>query len=253
MSWTFGLGRGVWLLPLDLTFRTVGIRYGWLKWLFETVPPPVLAVTGQLRAERAAWRAIRRVPAYRDYLERNQIDADGLPPAGILRAVPETDKARYIDRTRSTDGASTDGSAYKGVTIDESSGSTGTPYNWIRGPPNDREVAQRNIAFFARYAFGDRRPGHAQRVLDGRMGAGFNMSLGMNRHGLVKSIGPDIQKILSTLTVLGPTYVTSSAATRRSSSTCSTRAIGRAFRGSLPDVRPRRWGRDGRGAARPAP
>ena len=97
MSWTFGLGRGIWLLPLDLTFRSVGIRYGWLKWLFETVPPPVLAVTGQLRAERAAWRAIRRVPAYRDYLERNQIDPDGLPPAGILRAVPETDKARYID------------------------------------------------------------------------------------------------------------------------------------------------------------
>ena len=39
MSWTFGLGRGIWLLPLDLTFRSVGIRYGWLKWLFETVPP----------------------------------------------------------------------------------------------------------------------------------------------------------------------------------------------------------------------
>src|SRR3954453_2684519 len=49
MSWTFGLGRGVWLLPLDLTFKSVGIRYGWLKSLFETVPPPVLAITGQLR------------------------------------------------------------------------------------------------------------------------------------------------------------------------------------------------------------
>ena len=40
----------------------------------------------------------------------------------------------------------------------------------------------------------------------GAWAAGFNMSLGMMRHGIVKSIGPDLDKILSTLTVLGPTY-----------------------------------------------
>ncbi len=34
----------------------------------------------------------------------------------------------------------------------------------------------------------------------------MNMSLGMMRHGIVKSIGPDVDKILSTLTYLGPTY-----------------------------------------------
>ena len=40
----------------------------------------------------------------------------------------------------------------------------------------------------------------------GAWAAGFNMSLGMLRHGIVKSIGPDIDKILSTLAYLGPTY-----------------------------------------------
>ena len=40
----------------------------------------------------------------------------------------------------------------------------------------------------------------------GSWAAGFNMSLGMMRHGIVKSIGPDIDKILSTLAYLGPTY-----------------------------------------------
>ena len=40
----------------------------------------------------------------------------------------------------------------------------------------------------------------------GAWAAGFNMSLGMMRHGIVKSIGPDIDKILSTLTYLGPSY-----------------------------------------------
>ena len=169
------------------------------------MPPPILAITGRLRAERATWRAIRRVPAYRDYLERNRIDPDGLPPAAILRAVPETDKASYIDPypmdQRCVDGRI----AFKGVTIDESSGSTGTPYNWIRGAA-ERSVAQRNIAFFARYAFGAGDLVTLNAFSMGAWATGFNMSLGMNRHGLVKSIGPDIPKILSSLTAIGPSH-----------------------------------------------
>jgi phenylacetate-CoA ligase len=203
VAWTFGLGRGVWLLPLDLTFRVVGIRYGWLKWLFATVPPRALALTGRLRAERAVWRAIRRVPAYRAYLESTGLDPDRLPPAAILRAVPETDKQAYIDpypiAQRCIDGRI----AFKGVTLDESSGSTGTAYNWIRGAA-ERTVAQRNIAFFARYAFGAGDLVTLNAFSMGAWATGFNMSLGMTRHGLVKSIGPDIPKILSSLTVLGP-------------------------------------------------
>jgi phenylacetate-CoA ligase len=205
VAWTFGLGRGIWLLPLDVAFRTIGIRYGWLKWLFESMPPRSLAVTGRLRAERATWRAIRRVPAYRDFLERNRIDPDGHPPAAILHVVPETDKASYIDPypmdERCVDGRM----AFKGVTIDESSGSTGTPYNWIRGAA-ERSVAQRNIAFFARYAFGAGDLVTLNAFSMGAWATGFNMSLGMNRHGLVKSIGPDIPKILSSLTVIGPSH-----------------------------------------------
>ena len=203
MAWIFGLGRRAWLLPLDVTFRVVGIRYGWLRWLFATVPPQVLALTGRLRAERAVWRAIRRVPAYRAYLTSAGIDPDRLPPAAILRAVPETDKQTYIDRytieQRCVDGRI----AFKGVTIDESSGSTGTPYNWIRGA-TERTVTQRNIAFFARYAFGAGDLVTLNAFSMGAWATGFNMSLGMARHGLVKSIGPDIPKILSSLTLLGP-------------------------------------------------
>jgi phenylacetate-CoA ligase len=40
----------------------------------------------------------------------------------------------------------------------------------------------------------------------GAWAAGFNMSLGMMRHGIVKSTGPDLDKILSTLRYLGPGY-----------------------------------------------
>ncbi|TAK01457.1 MAG: phenylacetate--CoA ligase family protein [Chloroflexota bacterium] len=203
MAWAFGLGRNAWLLPLDLTFRFIGIRYGWLKALFVTMPPALLRLTGRLRAERAAWRAIKRVPAYRAHLRAAGIDHDRLPPAGILEAIPETDKRSYIDlhplAERCVDGRI----RFKGVTIDESSGSTGTPYNWIRGAA-ERNVAQRNIAFFARYAFGDEELVTLNGFSMGAWATGITMSQGMVRHGLVKSIGPDIGKILASLRVLGP-------------------------------------------------
>ncbi len=93
-----GFGRGIWLLPLDVLFRTVGLRYSWLKALFIFTPAPLVRGIGQMRAERAAWRATRRVPAYRKFLEESAVDAAGLFPLGILSRLPETDKGNYVDR-----------------------------------------------------------------------------------------------------------------------------------------------------------
>ena len=79
------------------------------------------------------------------------------------------------------------------------------PYNWIRGR-REREVAHRNIAFFARYAYGTAPLVTINAFSMGAWATGFNMSLGIMRHGIVKSVGPDIDKILSTLAYLGPGY-----------------------------------------------
>jgi phenylacetate-CoA ligase len=204
-AWLVGLGRGLWLFPLDVTFRTVGLRYGWLKALFQLTPAPVLASIGQLRAERAAWRALHDVPAYWRYLVGKGVRGDDLFPLGILGRLPETDKASYIDRYPLLERCVHGAIPYPGTTIDESSGSTGTPYNWIRGP-RERTVAHRNIGFFARYAFGRRELVTLNAFSMGAWATGFNMSLGMMRHGIVKSIGPDVDKLLSTLGYLGPGY-----------------------------------------------
>ena len=204
-AWLIGLGRGAWLFPLDVIFKTVGLRYGWLTQLFRRTPPRLLAGLGQLRAERASWRAAKRVPAYRDFLEQAAVDPDDLFPFGILGRLPETDKRNYIDRYGLMERCVGGSVPYPGTTIDESSGSTGTPYNWIRGR-REREVAHRNISFFARYAFGEGPLVTLNAFSMGAWAAGMNMSLGMTRHGIVKSIGPDIDKLLSTLTYLGPSY-----------------------------------------------
>jgi phenylacetate-CoA ligase len=200
-----GIGRGLWLFPLDVTFRTVGLRYGWLKALFTWTPAPLLRGVGRLRAERAAWRATRSVPAYEAFLKASGIEVGSLFPLGILSHLPETDKADYVDRYGLLERCVRGEVPYPGTTIDESSGSTGTPYNWIRSR-REREVAHRNIGFFARYAFGTAPLVTINAFSMGAWAAGFNMSLGMMRHGIVKSVGPDLDKILSTLTYLGPSY-----------------------------------------------
>ena len=79
-AWLVGLGRGAWLLPLDVTFRAIGLRYGWLQALFRWTPARILAGLGQLRAERAAWRAAKNVPAYRQFLADSGVAADDLFP-----------------------------------------------------------------------------------------------------------------------------------------------------------------------------
>ncbi len=197
-----GVGRGLWLFPLDVVFRTVGLRYGWLRALFSVVPAPILAGVGRLRAERAAWRATRQVPAYRRFLEEAGVEPDSLVPLGILTRLPETDKKSYVDRFGLIERCIGGRVPFAGTTIDESSGSTGAPYDWIRGS-RERAVAHRNIGFFARYAFGTEPLITINAFSMGAWAAGFNMSLGMMRHGIVKSTGPDLDKIISTMGRLG--------------------------------------------------
>ncbi len=105
-AWLIGLGRSVWLFPLDATFKTVGLRYGWLTLLFKRTPPSILAGLGRLRAERAAWRAARNVPAYRDFLVRNAVDPDDLFPFGILAGCPRPRSRTTSTRTTSWSAAS---------------------------------------------------------------------------------------------------------------------------------------------------
>ena len=200
-----GIGRQVWLAPLDAMFAIAGLRYGWLRIVFARAPSVILNGLGQLRAERAAWRANRRVPAYAKFLAAEGIDAAALFPLGILRRLPETDKASYINRFSLAERCVGGAFPYVGTAVDESSGSTGRPYNWIRGR-SELDVAHRGVAFFARYTFGTAPVFAINAFSMGAWATGFNMSLGLLRHGMVKSTGPDLEKILSTLRDFGPAY-----------------------------------------------
>jgi len=146
--------------------------------MFRLLPPSYLAWASRVKARRAYYRAIHQVPAYRQFLH-----AEGSP------LVPETDKENYI-KPYETAARCVGGSFVNGRTmIDESSGSTGTPYNWIRSEA-ERHIAHRNISFFARYCFGSEPIVTINAFSMGAWATGFNMTLALNHNGIVKSTGP---------------------------------------------------------------
>ena len=191
------------LLPaIGLGLKLASLDYGTMRWTLERTPP---AVTDRLSRERAletARHAARRVPAYRQLLEAQAID-----PARIrsLAELPETDKAGYIDRWSLPDRCLDGRLPLRGTTIDESSGSTGTPYNWARGEA-ERKHVRRMISFFARYTFGDRPLVVLNAFSMGAWATGMTTAIALEGNGLVKATGPQIDKILGTMRQLGTAY-----------------------------------------------
>ena len=144
-SWTdrlhfLALGPREWLLFL------VCITYRSFLRSFQLLGPGYLSWTSRIRARRAFFRAVREVPAYARFIGERGMETDG---------PPEIDKDSYV-KVFPTEQRCVGGElpAVR-VAIDESSGSTGTPYNWVRGV-REREHSHRFISYFARYCFGSK-------------------------------------------------------------------------------------------------
>ena len=191
------------LLPVvGIGLKLASLDYGTMRWTLERTPS---AVTDRLSRERAletARHAARRVPAYRQLLEEHAHD-----PAKIqsLQTLPETDKAAYVDRWSLSERCVDGRIPLRGTTIDESSGSTGTPYNWVRGDAERRHV-RRMISFFARYTFGDRPLVVLNAFSMGAWATGMTTAIALEGNGLVKATGPQIEKIIGTMQQLGTGY-----------------------------------------------
>src|SRR6478736_4541955 len=136
--------------PLELILRLGESRYSLFRRALTSASPELLARLGAWRAVYAADSARRRVPAYREFAADHGVtDRD----IATLR-LPYTDKRGYIDRydvvSRCVDGV-LPGS---GIAIDESSGSTGTPYNWVRSR-RERDTIETSVSHFTHYLYGE--------------------------------------------------------------------------------------------------
>jgi phenylacetate-CoA ligase len=154
---------------------------------------------GRRRAELAAIRAYRTVPAYRDFLNRA-----GLRSArGPFEQLPVMSKDAYV-RAYPTEQRCVNGTFLeRGVAIDESSGSTGRPYNWVRGI-DERRRARLELARMLEWGLGDRPRIAINAFSMGAWATGVNVGEALELCGVVKSTGPDVDKILHTLEFFGP-------------------------------------------------
>lgn len=192
------VSRRVLLKPVDWLLRVVGPRYRVFLWIITRAPAPVLARLGKWRATRAREHAIRRVPAFASFMAAQPLGPDSF-------ATPYTDKDNYI-RAFDIEARCVDGRLmFKDAAIDESSGSSGAPYNWVRSH-DERKVSHIFISHFARHCYGDEPFITINAFSMGAWATGLNMGIALQRNSIVKNTGPDLGKIFSTLDFFGHGY-----------------------------------------------
>ena len=178
-----------------------GARASWhsYKLLFApAITEGVRSRLGMLRARAVAWSAQRDVPAYRAFVEEH-----GLRPGMRFEDLPIMDKPGYVQRFPIAATCRGGVLPMRGGVIDESSGSSGTANNWVRGPA-ERRATRRQIQHAARATFGDRDFIVLNAFALGPWATGMTVSAALGERYLVKSIGPDVGKLRATLELFGP-------------------------------------------------
>ena len=166
-------------------------------------------ILGKIRAVRVYRYALKRVPAYRDYMSQQHYQGPRIMLTGAsLRDVPEIDKATYIKKYYLTEKLSDGVLPKAGVMLDESSGSSGKPTSWARGA-KERRFTRRIIQVAFKRLIEDQNVIVINTFAMGAWSTGFNTSLSLLEISRVKSTGPDLTKAIDTLLELGPqfTYV----------------------------------------------
>jgi phenylacetate-CoA ligase len=202
----FALG-GAALVLVSLA-RTTIARWPWGTALLVRFGARLASAAGPAAAVLTARRTRRSVPAFRDATAgsrpwRRAFETGRL--AGYLEALPVLDKANYVDRYPLAARCRGGRVPSTGVEIDESSGSSGRPYQWVRSRTELDEV-ERGLAGQAALALRERTHEPVVVLNCFSMGAwatGSSVTGALKHLGLIKSCGPDTDKALTAIELLG--------------------------------------------------
>jgi phenylacetate-CoA ligase len=163
---------------------------------------PLLARIGMLRAHAVFLKARARCPAYGDFLKAEDYRPDG---SWKLAAVPVTTKENYVKKYGLAERCYEGRIPASGVVIDESSGSSGVPNNWVRSA-DERDDVKRILQLNYQLIYRDTGCILLNCFALGPWATGMNVSMSLVDVGILKSIGPDQKKLENTLDLLGPGY-----------------------------------------------
>lgn len=163
-------------------------------------------ILGKVRMVRLYRKALKNVPAYQRYVGQFSPKGPKVRMRSVeLRDIPEMDKASYIKKYPLTDRVWNGEIPRRGVMFDESSGSSGTPTSWVRGP-KERHIVTSIMQVAFRFYIEDRNPIVINTFSMGAWATGLNTTISLLGVGRVKSTGPDITKVIDTLKELGPGF-----------------------------------------------
>ena len=141
------------------------------------------------------------MPAYAQFLSDNDYVFRILE----LDAFPETTKENYVQRYPFAERCRHGRIPIAGTVVDESAGSSGTPFNWLRSERELRDV-HLNTANWMRFTFPTERLFAINAFSMGAWATGTNMGIALSKVAMVKSTGPDLAKIVDTIELFGDEY-----------------------------------------------
>jgi phenylacetate-CoA ligase len=161
-----------------------------------------LAQVGKMGARAAYLKARNTCPAYRDFLSKMGYKEK---KPWRLEALPEMTKENYVKKYSIEERCYGGAIPKAGVVIDESSGSTGMPNNWVRSAA-ERSDVKRILQLNYQLIYRDSGLILLNCFALGPWATGMNVSMSLVEMGILKSIGPDRLKLENTLETFGPKY-----------------------------------------------
>lgn len=162
---------------------------------------PALERFAQLNAWMICQHASLDVPAYQDYLARTGYRFSWWD----LTSYTPTSKDEYVRRYEEAPRCWRGRIDVAGTVVDESSGSSGTPFNWMRSK-QELDTVHKNVAGYVTMLFGEENLFSINAFSMGAWATGTNTGQAMAKIAMVKNTGPDLEKILDTLRHFGPGF-----------------------------------------------
>jgi phenylacetate-CoA ligase len=193
-------GTTLWLLWIIRRIISLDRRAYML--LSAAAVQPWIRRIGMLRAHAVYLKAKDHCPAYRVFLETEGYRRHG---RWKLADLPITTKDNYVKKYSIVDRCYYGRLPATGVVIDESSGSSGLPNNWVRSA-EEREDVKRILQLNYQLIYRDSGCILLNCFALGPWATGMNVSMSLVDVGILKSLGPDQQKLENTLETFGRDY-----------------------------------------------
>lgn len=162
---------------------------------------PAMGDFAKFNAWMICQRANLDVPAYQRWLHENDFRFRWWQ----LSSYPETSKDDYVKRYTEDERCWGGEIDTVGTVVDESSGSSGAPFNWIRGR-HELKTIHNNVAGYITLLFGTKKLFGINAFSMGAWATGTNTGHALSKISMVKNTGPDIDKIVDTIRHFGPKY-----------------------------------------------